>query len=317
MSAARDVEQRAAQWLVQREQPDWSIEDADALDRWLAESTAHKAALWRLEAGWNAAERLAATRVPVVAPAYYRPSLVMRLAIAASLSLVACLSIFLIQRPSAPDAAALRFATEIGDRREVMLDDGSKVTLNTASVLRASVTRSSRDVWLDKGEAYFEVAHDARHPFVILAGNQKVTVLGTHFSVRRDGATVLVAVTEGRVRVENADDTSGRAAIVTAGDVAVAHGSSILLGARSPERIADTLSWREGVLTFDQVTLADAADEFNRYNRAQIRFGDSKAGQTRIGGSFEATDVEAFTRLLHSAFGLTIAHSGDTITISS
>lgn len=317
MSALRDIEQRAAEWLVRREQPDWSTRDAVALDGWLAESPAHKAALWRLEAGWDAAERLAATRNGKAIDTSYRTSPAWRWAIAASLVLAACIGILLLGHRLTPGPGAVRFATAIGDRRELVLDDGSKVTLNTASTLRAAMTRSTRDVWLDRGEAYFEVAHDVRHPFVIRAGNQKVTVLGTHFSVRRDGATVRVVVTEGRVRVENADDASGRAAIVTAGDVAVAHGSSILLAARSPERIADALSWRRGVLTFDQVTLADAAAEFNRYNRAQIRFGDSKAGQTRIGGSFEATDVEAFTRLLHSAFGLSIVRSGDTITISS
>ncbi|RZL81082.1 MAG: hypothetical protein EOP66_06055 [Sphingomonas sp.] len=62
MNAARDIEQQAAHWLVAREQPGWSADRESVLQAWLNESVAHKAAFWRLEAGWNAADRLAAMR---------------------------------------------------------------------------------------------------------------------------------------------------------------------------------------------------------------------------------------------------------------
>ena len=143
-------------------------------------------------------------------------------------------------------------------------------------------------------------------------------MLGTRFSVRRDGGTVTVAVAEGRVRVEDSDPAAPeRAAIITAGDVAIARGQSMLLADRSEQRVQDALAWRRGMLTFDQVTLEQAASEFNRYNRRQIRLGDAQAARLRIGGSFEATNVEAFTRLLHDAFGLTVTSDPDGVTIKS
>lgn len=314
----RDIEHRAAQWLVQRDEPDWTPAEARALAAWLEESVAHKAAFWRLEAGWRAADRLAATHAGDTATPVSRWTPVRQAwAIAASLVLLCAAGVLLWQQtPRA--TASIAVATEVGKRRQVMLADGSAVTVNTASAVRATVTQGERRVWLDRGEAYFEVAHDRRHPFVVFAGGRKVTVLGTKFSVRRDGDTVTVAVAEGRVRVEDADSASGeRAAIITAGDVAIARGQSMLLADRSEQKVQDALAWRRGVLTFDQVTLDQAAHEFNRYNRRQIRLGDAQAAQVRIGGSFEATNIDAFVRLLHDAFGLRVETQADGVTIKS
>ncbi|KQS02236.1 hypothetical protein ASG11_15825 [Sphingomonas sp. Leaf357] len=319
MSRARDIEQRAAQWLVAREQPDWAADRERDLRHWLDQDVAHKAAFWRLEAGWRAADRLAATRASVPVAARRSVPIHRAWAIAASL-LMLCLASVAMWRflPREPDAAVVRVATGVGMRQQVRLADGSAVTVNTASRMRAAISQGARRVWLDRGEAYFEVAHDRRHPFTVFAGGRKVTVLGTKFSVRRDGDTVTVAVAEGRVRVEDADAVTGeRAAIITAGDVAIARGQSMLLADRSEQRVQDSLAWRRGVLTFDQVTLEQAAHEFNRYNVRQIRLGDAQVAGLRIGGTFEATNIEAFTRLLHDAFGLHVATDKDGVTIKS
>lgn len=319
MSAARDVEQQAAHWLVAREQPGWSDDREIAFRAWLNESVAHKAAFWRLEAGWTAADRLAAMRggEPRATARRWVSAPVWGIAAAIVLVCISALSLWHFGTGSA-DPSMIRVATGIGGRRHVALTDGSAVTINTASALRASFAEGKRRVWLDRGEAFFEVAHDKRHPFVVFAGDRQITVLGTKFSVRRDGDTVTVAVVEGRVRVEDSDTAMPeRAAIITAGDVAIARGRSMLLADRSQKRVQDALTWRRGVLTFDQVTLEQAAHEFNRYNSRKIRLGDAQAAQLRIGGSFEATNVDAFTRLLHDAFGLTVTTEHDGITINS
>ena len=94
------------------------------------------------------------------------------------------------------------YATELGGHATVPLADGSKIELNTDTKLRAALAEEQRTVWLDRGEAYFEVSKDPNRPFVVMAGDRKVTVLGTKFSVRRDGDRVSVAVAEGKVRVD-------------------------------------------------------------------------------------------------------------------
>ena len=318
MNTAGNLELQAAQWLVAREQPEWSADQAAVLETWLDESIAHKAVFWRLEAGWRAADRLAAMagersiesrRLGMPAPIW---------AIAASLVLVFSAALAFWNLSPDRESTAVRVATAIGVQRQVALIDGSAVTVNTASAMRASFAAGERRVWLDRGEAYFEVAHDRRHPFVVFAGGRKVTVIGTKFSVRRDGDTVTVAVAEGRVRVEDSDPAAPeRAAIITAGDVAIARGRSMLLADRSEQRVQDALTWRRGVLTFDQVTLEQAVREFNRYNERQIRLGDAQVARLHIGGSFEATNIDTFTRLLRDAFGLRVTNDANGVTIKS
>ncbi|MBZ2448550.1 FecR domain-containing protein [Xanthomonas perforans] len=101
--------------------------------------------------------------------------------------------------------------------------DGSRLELNTHTQLRAQVDPSLRHVWLDKGEAFFDVKPDPAHPFVIHAGEHRVVVLGTKFSVRQERERLEVAVLEGKVRVEPLVAKPGRPpVIVQAGDCCIA-----------------------------------------------------------------------------------------------
>jgi transmembrane sensor len=321
MTVARDIEQRAAEWLMRREEPEWSTADEAVLAAWLEESLAHKAAFWRLEHGWRQADRIGALGLDAHRPlvprnwiASWRP-----FAAAASLLAVLITGAIELEHPAAvTPTATFHFATPIGGRRTIPLADGSKVELNTATVVRASMSDKRRDVWLDKGEAYFEVAHLGGRPFVVHAGNRTVTVVGTKFSVRRDGDRVTVAVIEGRVEIDDAAQPDKvPTAVISAGDVAISQGPSTLLSAKSEERVAAALGWREGILNFDHTSLTDAAAEFNRYNSKQIVIADAEAGEIRIGGTFQASNVEAFVRLLHDAYGLRVTATSNQVKLSS
>ena len=320
MSAALEIEQRAAQWLMRREEPEWSTADEASLKTWLEESYAHKAAFWRLAHGWREADRICALGLeslePLGSPVWKKRW--WSLAAAASLACVLVVGGLEFDRPVPGPAPAVPFSTRVGARRTIPLVDGSKVELNTATVVRASINDKHRDVWLDQGEAYFEVAHLAGHPFVVHAGNRTVTVLGTKFSVRRDGDKVTVSVIEGRVRIDDANQPNDvPTAIITAGDVAVSQGASTLLSEQSEERVAEDLSWRDGFLNFEHTSLADAAAEFNRYNSKQIVIEDGETGQIRIGGTFQASNVDAFVRLLHDAYGLRVTTTSNQVKLSS
>lgn len=306
MSRAAHIEEAAARWLARADEPAWTADDQAELDTWLDESMAHRVAFVRLQSVWRRADRLAALGPTA---AQVRPAIPWRLA--ASLAAVAAIGAAVLVL--APTADGKRYVTEIGEHATVPLRDGSKVELNTDTRVRAAVDEERRAIWLEKGEAYFEVAHDSSHPFVVYAGRQKITVLGTKFSVRRRRDGVDVAVVDGKVRVEQ---PSAKPAIVTRGDMVVARGPSVLVAARSVEKVEDELSWRQGVLVFDRSTLRDAVAEFNRYNRKKLVIEDEATAALRIGGNFEAANVEAFGRLLHEAFGLEVEDRGDRITIS-
>ena len=114
------------------------------------------------------------------------------------------------------------YATSTGAHRIISLVDQTTVELNTASQMRSTLDASKREVFLDRGEAYFDVAHDSSRPFVVHAGGQEIVVLGTKFAVRVDGAKLTVSVVEGRVRLNSfATDVALTDRVLTPGHVAI------------------------------------------------------------------------------------------------
>jgi transmembrane sensor len=331
MSRVREAQDSAAQWIVARGEPGWGERDEAALNAWLDESDLNRIAWLRLDEGWRQADRMAALGTGVAPPAdfesvetaatsyrdhrrhWWFPG-----AIAASLAAVVGLGWFITfgsdTRPTA--IATTGYETPVGGHRLVGLSDGSVVELNTASSVRAAVGGGRREVWLDHGEAFFDIAHDASHPFVVHAGSRGITVLGTKFSVRREGEMVVVSVLEGRVRVDEVGNGSARSTTITGGDIAVAKGPATLVTSKSEERVEGALAWREGVLAFDQTRLADVATEFNRYNRKRLVVTGKDAAEMRISGTFPATRPRAFVGLLHNAYDLKVTEAEDAITIS-
>lgn len=323
MSGAQQASDAAAAWIIRRENEGWSDADQAALDSWLAEADGNKAAYWRLRHSWREADRIGSLGVRPDArswrPRRWQPAALTALAASLALAIglgATQLDLFL------PDVSTplARYDTPVGGHRSLALPDGSRMELNTRTAVRTAVSTRRREVWLDDGEAFFEIAHDADHPFVVHAGDKTVTVLGTKFSVRREAGKVTVAVLHGRVRVDDtpsADVASASSTTLTDGAVAISQGPSTLVTRRSEETVENRLAWRDGILAFDETPLAEAAAEFNRYNSVKIVVTDQQAANIRIGGSFRASNVNAFTRLLHDAYGLTISHGADVVKISS
>ena len=330
-SDLNDIETQAADWIAERDRAGVGTgtplppERQAALDAWLAASTAHRIAYLRLDQAWQRANRLRALQTsaqPLLAPPaprraaawgwLARPA-VQRGAAGMGLATVALVMglQFLGPRPHTLD-----YTTARGQRESVMLADGSKLTLNTATQLRTEVTPQTRQVWLQSGEAFFDIAHDAQRPFVIHAGKQRVTVLGTKFSLQRDGDKLRVTVLEGRVQVQ--DELGGsRPTVLARADTAVAEAHNLLVTKVSPQQLSARLGWLQGKLVLSDVTLAEAARQFNRYGDKQLVIKDAAAGRIVIGGVFEAGNVEAFARLLHAGFGLQVQVVGEEIQVSS
>jgi transmembrane sensor len=317
---AQEASNRAVMWLIRRSEPGWSNEQQQEFDAWLSASTLHRAAYLRQREGWRAADRLAslgAASFASIAPSSHWRKL-------APWALAACLLLAVIvgavgarTQMFAATMPRQTFATEVGAHNAVPLSDGSNIELNTATIIHAAISKQRREVWLDQGEAYFEVARKDGLPFVVHAGERDITVLGTRFSVRRDGAKVIVAVAEGKVKVDNAGDPQAvGSTIITTGNVAIGLGASTLVAERTPEEIERSLAWRGGMLSFSDTRLADVASEFNRYNNRPIRISDERAADILIDGAFQASNVDAFVRLLRDAYGLKIKETSESIEIS-
>jgi transmembrane sensor len=304
---AMELEAAAADGLERRDREDWSEEDQAALEAWLKEP-AQRLAYLRLYAAWNYADRLQALRH---APAGERKSAnVLILQIAAVLLgvvLLGGLAARYIERPQ-----IRTYHTAIGARELVSFADGTKIELNTDTAIRTQMTTRERIVWLTRGEAYFQVRHDPAHPFTVVIGNKRITDLGTDFIVRRDDKRLEVAVVRGSVRY----DAAKRTAMLKPGDVVTASGNTMYESKKPLRQLLRQLSWRRGVLVFDNTTLADAAEEFNRYNREKLIVTDPAAARLTIGGTFPAQDVSAFTDVAQDVLGLKVERRGADIVIS-
>jgi transmembrane sensor len=311
--SAEETEQQAAGWLS-REDRGLEASEALALERWLAADTLNRVAYLRLKAAWQRADRLSALNSPAMAvtpaPLWHRPAALA--AIAAAVMLVAGTAAWWKLQP-APQQV---YATGIGKLQDVRLADGTRMELNTDTRVRTDVTTARRVVTLESGEAYFDVVHDASRPFTVYAGNRRITDLGTKFSVFRNGDDVRVTVREGRVQVDVLGGQAANAPVVAeGGHMVMAKGDEALVLARNDGDIENGLSWRSGMLVFNQQTLADAADQFNRYNTRKIEV-EGAARRIRIGGSFRADNVDVFVLLLHRGFGLSVDEQGKRIVVS-
>ena len=312
-----DIAERAADWAQRRHFWAWSDADQAELDAWLAQSMAHRVAYWRLNATVDRTERLTALRpaLPGQTRFWQRRGWLMTFRAVAALVAVAALGALATEyfSKSAPQV----FATTVGGREVIRLKDGTQIELNTDTVLKIAADTGARDVTLEKGEAYFQVKHDAAHPFSVTVGNHRVVDLGTRFLVRKDEGVLEVSLLEGRARFDAAAaQTHGSSIDMKPGDVVVAKGGAIRLTRRPERAITNQLGWRSGVIVFDSTALANAAAEFNRYGGKRLVIADSAASRLKIEGTFQLNNVEAFADAVQVAFGLHVETRPDEIRIS-
>jgi len=210
-----------------------------------------------------------------------------------------------------PSSALIREAsTQVGERSFLVLADGSRVTLNTASAVRADYSGHDRRLTLLRGEAFFDVAKDPTRPFVVTAGSRRVIAVGTAFNVRLQDRGVRVTLVEGKVRVmrsRSADSVAG-AREPTGPAVTLVAGSALVTDQNDVEHVerldADrATSWRKGKLVFEGERLADVVAEMNRYSRETLEIADPALKDRKVSGVFEPTEGHAFASALE-AYGI-------------
>jgi len=318
MTAAKNIRAQAAEWLERRDDPVYAHTDDAQLQAWLAESPAHEIAYWRLEAAWRHADRLSALRrsgfkTVIAAGRSLSPMLAKTAAVLIVLAVVgAGAATFFLH-----DTREQSFSTSVGGHESITLADGSQVELNTNTTLRVVDGAQTRQVWLDSGEAYFQIKHDRARPFVVLVGDHRITDIGTKFAVRRDTDHVEISLVEGRARLESASVwAKSQSAILSPGDLAIAGAHDLSVTKKPLHVFSHELAWRTGQLVFDHVTLAGAAAELNRYNRQQIVIADAPASLLTIDGTFPVNGVGKFTHAAEEVFGLRVEQLGDKTVIS-
>nr|WP_279589439.1 FecR domain-containing protein [Sphingomonas leidyi] len=217
-----------------------------------------------------------------------------------------------------------RIVTQLGEIKRTPLADGSVATVNTASRITVAMSKNMRNVSLDDGEAWFEVAHDRTRPFVVRAGDVSIRAVGTAFSVRRTDGGVDILVTEGVVEAWR-DDQSTTPSRIAQGErafVADAKGRDVNIAqnavvVRTDSEIDRTLAWRNGDLALNGETLDYAVEELNRYNRRKIIVGDRELGRSPIVGYFKVNEPDNFAHSVASLFNARAQFSQEGIRIDT
>jgi transmembrane sensor len=287
----------AAGWDARLRSPTATDEDRAAFRHWRAASPQNGAAFDTLQAAIGTLRRAAADH-PELRSLRERTLVETRrsrktfwLAAAAAMPVILALGGYLwLREPPG------QFATVKGERSTLSLEDGSTVELNTHSRIHVALSPAGRVVTLLEGQALFDVAPDPRRPFVVVAGDRRITALGTAFDVRLAPGDVTVTTLEGRVAVEAVSTAPGVARQRTelvAGQQ-LSSRATVREALPSVADIEAATSWRRGQLIFRDTPLALAVEEINRYVEPEIVVADAELGALRINGMFRTGQTAGF-----------------------
>lgn len=230
---------------------------------------------------------------------------------------------------------AHRYDTGTGELRSIPLEDGSIVTLNTASRIEVKFDKHRRSIQLLAGEALFQVARDSTRPFDVIAGNATVRAVGTQFNVYLRPRGTVVTVVEGRVAVlsdealrapqPSSHDGAGsdpkatrpRQAPRDSAPMYLSEGEQLTVERREgrparlerPADVAVVTAWTQRQLVFDHRPIGEVAEEFNRYNELQIRIEGHSLRNEQMTGVFKANDPESFLAFVGRMPGVKIERS--------
>jgi transmembrane sensor len=209
--------------------------------------------------------------------------------------------------------------TGIGQQVSVSLPDGSKVDLNTNSLMQVDYRDDARIIRLRRGEAHFQVAADPSRPFWVVADATWVRAVGTAFDVYLAPRAVEVMVTEGRVQVASARLAQARTpsdaalartshSLLAAGQKMEYHGEAAQIRSATTHELRRSQAWRAGSLIFEDQTLAEVLGEIGRYTTLQLVIDDDELRNVRVGGTFKASEEGAQTLLamLEQGWGVEI-----------
>ena len=344
MSLAVDRAEEAATWAARLADGELPLGRQDEFQDWLDADPLNALALDEIVGAWRAVEYYAASEQMVAlrqsalasarraTPAPTAPETrtwILRGLLAATLALV--IGGGLVWGWLAPRT----YETGIGERRVVVLTDGSKLSLDGATTVKVRYAGGNRRLWLDHGRAKFDVAKDSLRPFSVTAGNKVVVATGTAFSVERVQDEIRVVLYEGHVALLQRSGSRFAEPVAIAGQPAerfLTPGRELVLPEEPVEavvrkarfvapKVADvdpvrSLSWEGGQLVFEDEPLGVVAERMNRYSNKELSVADPATAAVRISGVFRAGDTDALVQGLAAAFNIESRIGADSVVLA-
>lgn len=231
------------------------------------------------------------------------------------------------------------YVTGIGEQRLINLEDGSTVRLNARSTIRIHFSSEQRGVELIEGQAFFDVARDARRPFLVRSDTTQARAVGTQFDVYRRATGTTVTVVEGRVAVapahpliskasaeasgtnDHVSPAPGEATSPLPGEIVLAAGEQVTVTEKSASPVqkasaASVTAWTQHQLVFKSSSLAEVVEQFNRYNTRQLVIEGAGLADFHISGVYSSTDPGLLLRFLREQPNVRVQESETEIRIS-
>lgn len=317
--SSESITEQAAAWQIRLTSGQVSDEDTKCFAEWLGAHPDHAAAYRQMQTLWQQMP------TPVLADRRRRRAWSARAARRARLlnfgKFAAAASVLLMLGgrlfPDYLDYPLADYRTRIGEQRSVVLGDGSLVHLNTNTAIDVVINGNERRITFLRGEAEFQVAHDASRPFRVSSGTTTTEALGTRFIVRYDSQAGAVTLLQGKVRSSR---PSKRGAEV---DSATLHPGQQLVfnaeifGAPQPVELGDVGAWRRGRLLMNFVPLRQVIAEINRYQRRQIRLLDDTLGEREVNIAVDIQQIDAWLQALQRTLQLKVVEAGPFVFLQS
>ena len=210
--------------------------------------------------------------------------------------------------------------TEIGQQTRFSLSDGSRVKLNTNSIVKVSFSKNNRLLTLVKGEANFNVTKDKSRPFTVTIGEKSFTALGTIFNLQKtSNDNMELVVTEGIVLITKSNKPLNKntnvvsalskeefsGVLITSGEMATIQNNNQTSNQKiSFEEVQRKLAWQQGMLVFSGETLDEALIEISRYTTTKFELNGDELTNIKVAGYFKANDIDGLLTSLSTNFNI-------------
>lgn len=306
------IDEQAAHWAARTGLGEMTTADAVNLETWLAADPRHRGAYLRAQASYYALEAAAlADPIPTAsnddepsaAPHASRRWWGMGAAVAAAACVVAIVV-------GTPGIGGLRMPAA-SSTQTLALADGSSVTLGKDGAIASAMAGRVRNITLSSGSATFHVAKDKHRPFVVRSGKVYAEATGTIYSVRRVGAAGgAVEVTEGSVRVW-AEGARDKAVMLHVGGTLTLDPTQLA----SPGPVPLSPGQESASFWFENISISEAAERFNRVNGTRIVIADPAIGSVTIMGGFRSDRPQEFARAAAAITGARVVERERTLVI--
>lgn len=317
----------ATEWLVRLQSDDLTEQDKQTFNQWLQADSSHQLAYIETEKFWASLSILeqqpestgkpADNLSPAVRDAAPRSRSFIPTAIAA------CFALFVIGFVVFTNlfVPGNRYVTAVGEQTDIVLQDGTRMQLNTATAVRTDLDEQRRLIYLDQGEVFFQVAKDSERPFIVKTSAGLVRVLGTQFNVlnKKDNSSI-VTVMEGRVGLTaDAQITQATEPAFEPGLTLIANQQAVMASHRIIEPVSvdakAITAWRDGTLIYNGEPIDKVLEDISRYFDGEIRLGEPDLAATEVVAIFQLQDKEATIKALEEAFNVAAVTVSEELTL--